>query len=68
MTYSSSGGCGGPEIFDGPAIVEIVCGCGIVCVDGLEKGKSVSVLMGWMCCLLRLYLLPWASMMYGLGV
>ena len=50
------GSCGGPEICDGPEIVEIVCGCSAVCVDGLEKGDSVSVLLGWMCCLLHLYL------------
>ena len=45
MTSSAFGGCGGPEI------VELFCVCGVVCVDGLEKGESVSVLRGgYVCC------------------
>ena len=56
MTSSSFGGSGGPEMSDGPEIVELWCGCGVVCVDGLVKSDSVSVLMGQMCCLLCLYL------------
>ena len=68
MTSSSFGGSGGPEICDGPEIIELLCGCGVVCVKGLVNGDSVSVSMGQMCCLLNLYLQPWASMMYDLGV
>ena len=47
---------------------EFVWVCGAVCVHGPEKGESVLVLMGQMCCLLHLYLLPWASIIYDLGV
>ena len=32
MTFSSFGGCGGPEMCDVPEIVELLCGCGGVCV------------------------------------
>ena len=66
-TSNSFGSCGGPEMCDGPEIVNLLCGCGVVCTDDIEKGDSVSVLMGQMCCLLHLYLQPWASMMYDLS-
>ena len=56
MISISFGGCVGPEMIDGPEIVELLCGCGGACVDGLEKGESVSVLMGQICCLLCLYM------------
>ena len=40
----------------------------MLCVHGPEKGESVLVLMGCMCCLLCLYLLPLGSIIYDLGV
>ena len=61
-TFGSVGGCGGPEM------AELLCDWGVACVYGLESGKGGSALMGLMCCLLHLYLQPWASMMYGLLV
>ena len=50
--------CGG---VDGPEMYELSSSC-IMCVDGLMKGDDVSVLIGQMCCLLHLYLQPWATM------
>ena len=56
MNFSSCGGNGGLVMEDGPEITGIKCVCGVVSVYGLEKGESVWVLIGWMCCLLHLYL------------
>ena len=51
--------CGG---VDGPEMYQLLSGSGVVCVEGLVKGNDVPVLIGCMCCLLCLYLQPWASM------
>ena len=68
ITSSSFGGDGGLVMWDGPEMFGIVCACSVVSVDGPENGEFISVLIGQMCCLLHLYLWPWASIMYGLGV
>ena len=56
MTFGSCGVDGGLVMLDGPEMFGIVCVCGIVPVNGLENGESIWVLIGWMCCLLHLYL------------
>ena len=47
---------------------ELLSGSFVVCVDGLVEGDGVSLLIGNMWSLLCLYLQPWASMKYDLGV
>ena len=47
---------------DGPEMTVFMCVCGVGSVYGPEKGEFICVLIGWMCCLLHLYLQPWASM------
>ena len=68
MNFGSCGGNGGLVMTDGPKITGIVCVCSVVSVCGLVKGESVWVLIVQMCCLLCLFLQPWASMMYVLGL
>ena len=68
MTFSSVSGYGGPEMFCGPEMVGLLCDWDVACVYGLESGEGGSVLMGLMCCLLCLYLWPWTSMIYDLGM
>ena len=67
MTFSFVGGYGGPEMFCGPEMVELLCGCSVAYVDGLGSGDGESMLMGLICCLLCLYLWPWASMRHDLS-
>ena len=55
-------------MFCGTEMVELLCDWGVAHVYGLESGDGESVLMGLMCCLLCLYLWPWPSMLYDLGV
>ena len=55
-TFGCITGCGGPELFCGPEIIELLCDWGGMCVYGLESGQGGSVLMGLMSCLLCLYL------------
>ena len=45
-----------------------VCVCGVVSWYGLKNGEIILVLIGQICCMLCLYLQPWASIMYDLGV
>ena len=47
---------------DGPEMTVFVSVCEVVCVYGLQMGETICVLIGQMCCLLHLYLQPWASM------
>ena len=68
MNFGSYGGNGGLVMTDGPEITGILCVCGVVSVYGLEKGDSIWVLIGQMCCLFHLYLQPWASMRDDLGI
>ena len=56
MNFSSFGRSGGLVMKDGPEMTVFVCVCGVVTVYGLEKGKTICVLIGQMCCLLCLYL------------
>ena len=62
MNFGSFGRSGGLVMKDGPEMAVFVCVCGIVSMYGLEKGEFICVLIGQMCCLLCLYLQPWASM------
>ena len=39
MTFSSAGGCGGPEMFCGPEMVKLMCDYGAAYVDGPEMVK-----------------------------
>ena len=56
MNFGSFGGNGGLVMRDGPEITGSVCVYVVVSVYGLEKGESICVLIGQMCCLLHLYL------------
>ena len=56
MNFGSFAGSGGLVMRDGPEMTGIVCVCGAGSVYGLEKGESICVLIGWICCLLHLYL------------
>ena len=56
MNFGLCGGNGGLVMKDGPEITGTVCVCSVVSVYGLEKDESIWVLIGWMCCLLYLYL------------
>ena len=38
ITFSSVGGCGGPEMFCGLEMIKLLCGCSVAYVDGLESG------------------------------
>ena len=62
MNFGSFGGSGGLVMKDSPEMTVFVCVCGVVPVYGPEKGEFICVLIGQMCCLLHLYLQPWASM------
>ena len=63
MNFGPFGGSGGLVMKDGPKMTVFVCVCvwGVVFVYGLVKGEFICVLIGQMCCLLHLYLQPWAS-------
>ena len=68
MTSNIVGGDGGPVMWDGLEMYVFVCVSGVVSLYGPENGESILALIGWICCLLHLYLWPWASIMYDFGV
>ena len=68
MDFDSFGGSGGLVIRYGPEMTGFVCVCGVGSVYGLVKGESICLLIGQMCCLLHLYLQPWPSIRYELGI
>ena len=59
LLWMTPGLCSG---VDGPEMYELLSGSLGVFVGGPVKGDYMSVLMGHMCCLLCLYILPCASM------